>query len=89
MKMIYVHECGGDLTNITTAINISKPIDFALVVGNKSYRMQTDREGNLLISLINGVDVKFTVSGLYPTIKLTQSNNVSDDWYNYLKNYGK
>jgi hypothetical protein len=89
MKKVYVHECGGDLSNITSQISISEPIDFALVVGNKSYRMQTDREDNLMISLINGVDVKFTISSGYPTIKLTQSSNVSDDWYDYLKNYGR
>lgn len=86
MKKIFVHECGGDLSNITTAIKISEPIDFALVVGNKSYRMHTDTEGNLLISLINGVNAKFTVRNGYPTICLTQDFLVPDDWYDNLKN---
>lgn len=84
---VWIHECGGNLSNMTNRINISEPIDFALVVGDKSYRMQTDREGNLMVSLINGVDAKFTASNGYPTIKLTQRIKDSSDWYEHLKEY--
>ena len=47
MSKLFIHECGGNLGNITDRIEISDPVDFALVVGNKSYRMQTDKRGNL------------------------------------------
>ena len=84
---IWLHECGGNLSNMTNQISISEPIDFALVIGDKSYRMQTDKEGNLMIHLINGVDVNFVAEGGYPTIKLVQSNKDSSDWYNHLNKY--
>jgi len=84
---VWIHECGGNLSNMTNQINISEPIDFALVVGDKSYRMQTDRDGNLMISLINGVDARFTADKGYPTINLIQKHNVPDDWYGHLKDY--
>ena len=84
---VWIHECGGNLSNMTNQINISEPIDFALVVGDKSYRMQTDRDGNLKVSLINGVDAKFVADGGYPTIKLTQKNKDSSNWYEHLKDY--
>lgn len=87
MKKVFAYECGGNLGNVTTPININEPVDFALAVGNKSYRMQADKEGNLFISLINGVDVKFTSRNGYPTICLTQSMTDSDGWYDRLKDY--
>lgn len=85
MMKIWLHECGGDLSNMTNQITISKPIDFALVVGDKSYRMQTDREGNLMVSLINGVEAKFVTDCGYATIKLIQRDKDSSDWYEQLK----
>ena len=82
---VWIHECGGNLSNMTNQINISEPIDFALVVGDKSYRMQTDREGNLKVSLINGIEAKFGADSSYPTIKLVQNHKLPDNWYSNLK----
>ena len=88
MSKIFVHECGGNLGNMTNQIEIIDPVDFALIVGTKSYRMHTDRDGNLLVSLINGVDAKFVISNGYSTICLTQKADTSLS-YEYLKeNYG-
>jgi hypothetical protein len=87
MSKLFIHECGGNLGNMTNQIEISSPVDFALVVEDKSYRMQADRDGNLLVSLINGVDAKFVSSNGYPTICLTKNDVLSSDWYECLKDH--
>lgn len=83
MSKLFIHECGGNLGNMTNEIVICEPVDFALVINNKSYRMQADRDGNLMVSLINGVDAKFIVDKCYPTIKLVSRESAID--YDYLK----
>jgi hypothetical protein len=89
MSKLFIHECGGNLGNMTNRIEISIPVDFALVIGNKSYRMQSDKDGNLLISLINGIDAEFISRQGNPVICLTQQYNTSDNWYESLKeDYG-
>ena len=69
MKKVYVHECGGNLNNRSTEIEIPN-CDFALVVGDKSYRFEIDRDDNLILPLINGADCKITTYSNYPAVKL-------------------
>ena len=66
---IYIHECGGYLSNRSSSIDVLYG-DFALVVGDKSYRFQIDKNGNLILPLINGVDCKITTYSSYPAVKL-------------------
>lgn len=66
---LYIEGAGG-AEGKTSEINIDLPYDFVLNVGEKRYRFSFDKNGNIEILLINGVDAKIkSVSG-YPAIKL-------------------
>ena len=56
--------------NKTSEIDVSQPYDFFLNVGEKRYRFSFDKDGNIQILLINGVDAKFVSDSGYPAIKL-------------------
>lgn len=69
-QTIYVHECGGDLDNKSNEIQVPNG-DFALVVDGSRYRFQIDKNGDLILPLINGTDARITTHNGYPAIKLT------------------
>lgn len=87
MPKIFIHECGGDLGNMTSQIELPEPVDFGLNIGSKFYRMHTDKDGNLCVNLINGVDAKFITDRGYPTICLTQENDTASDYEHLKSNY--
>lgn len=69
--MKFYVEAAGGAEGKTTEINICRPADFILNVGDKRYRFDFDNDGNIEILLINGVDAKITSKMGYPAIKLT------------------
>lgn len=68
MVETYIYECGA-VDNRSSEVQITNR-DFAIAVGDKSYRFQIDRDGNLILPLINGVDCKITAYYGYPAVKL-------------------
>jgi hypothetical protein len=44
--------------------------DIFLQVGDKQYRFDYDHEGNLILALINGCDVKIKTYNGYPAIQI-------------------
>lgn len=69
--MKFYIEAAGGAEGKTSEIDIPLPYDFILNVGNKRYRFDFDKDGNIQIALINGVDAKITTYMGYPAIKLT------------------
>jgi hypothetical protein len=53
-----------------TGIDILNGDDFFLQVGDKEYRFYTNRNGDLVMVLINGHDVGITTYNSYPAVVL-------------------
>jgi hypothetical protein len=73
MAKIIIKECGTTDPN-KTEIDITTD-DMGIYVDDKFYRFDIDKNGNLIIALINGVDAKITTTqyGGYPAVKLVHS----------------
>ncbi len=69
--MKFYIEAAGGAEGKTSEIEICQPYDFILNVEDKRYRFNFDKDGNIEILLINGVDAKITSRNGYPAIKLT------------------
>lgn len=69
MTKIHVHGCGNDYGTTSNEIEIEHG-DFMLKVGDKNYRFQIDRDGNLNLRLINGSDCKIICDSGFPAVKL-------------------
>lgn len=71
INMKFFVEAAGGAEGKTSEIDIPQPYEFVLNVGDKRYRFGFDKDGNIEILLINGVDAKITSRMNYPAIKLT------------------
>ena len=60
----------GGFDGSTGELEIPMPFDFILHVGDKRYRMDFDKDGNLTILLVNGLDMKVASVSNCPAIKL-------------------
>ena len=68
--MIIGVRAAGGAEGETSKIDIPQPYDFILDVGDKQYRFDFDKDGNIEILLINGVDARITSKMGYPAVKL-------------------